>query len=324
MTDKGIIVESRGKKIALDPGKSTDADVTFVSHAHIDHLHTVEDGEKVLASAETFRLAGARGYSMKKYDESPEGFELIDSGHILGSKGLLIHDRIFYTGDISVRDRAFLKGAKVPKCDILILESTYGKPEFKFPNVKEVTEQANRVISNLYSHGIPIILMGYPLGKAQVLASLFKHWEPMYVHDSVYGMNKVYSAFGVDLGNYTAYSKAEENNMLPKKPWVMIAPRMGTNSKFVMDMRDRYSAATISFSGWAVTNWYKYSSNSNYSLPLSDHCDFNELISIAKACNPSKVYTFHGYAAQLAMQLNKLGYDSEPLARESLLHYMGG
>lgn len=324
MSENGIIVEYDGKRIALDPNKSIDADVTFVSHAHIDHLHMPEDGERILASPETSKLASARGYNMERYDESLDGFELIDSGHILGSKGLLIDGKIFYTGDVSTRDRAFLKGAKIPRCEILILESTYGKPEFKFPSINEIVENANRMISNLYSKGVPVILMGYPLGKAQVLTSIFKHWQPLYLHDSVYRMNQVYSDLGIDLGDAVQYSQAEQHNLLSKKPWVMVAPKMSSGSKFVLDMKDRYNAVTIGFSGWALANWYRYSSGLDYALPLSDHCDFDDLISLVKRCDPSKVYTFHGYSVELAMQLNRLGYDTEPLARESLLHYMNG
>ncbi len=317
MSENGIIVEYDGWRIALDPNKSIDADVTFVSHAHIDHLHMPEDGERILASPETSKLASARGYNMERYDESLDGFELIDSGHILGSKGLLIDGKIFYTGDVSIRDRAFLKGAKIPRCEILILESTYGKPEFKFPSINEIVENANRMISNLYSKGVPVILMGYPLGKAQVLTSIFKHWQPLYLHDSVYRMNQVYSDLGIDLGDAVQYSQAEQHSLLSKKPWVMVAPKVSSGSKFVLDMKDRYNAVTIGFSGWALANWYRYSSGLDYALPLSDHCDFDDLISLVKRCDPSKVYTFHGYSTDLAAQLNKLGYDAEPLVRDN-------
>ncbi|MGH9877575.1 MAG: exonuclease, partial [Nitrososphaerales archaeon] len=288
MSGKGIIVEHKENRIALDPNKSTDADVTFVSHAHIDHLHRPENGEKVLASSETLKLAKVRGYSMENCSESLDGFELIDAGHILGSRGLLIDEKIFYTGDVSIRDRAFLKGAKIPKCETLILESTYGKPEFRFPSINHIVDNANRIISNLYSMGVPVVLMGYPLGKAQVLTSMFKHWEPLYVHDSVYKMNKVYSDLGIDLGETIPYSQAEHDNLLAKKPWIMVAPKMNGSSGFISEMKDRYNAVTIGFSGWALANWYKYSSAMDYALPLSDHCDFDELVSIVKACDPSK------------------------------------
>ena len=105
---------------------------------------------------------------MENHVESVDDFTLIDSGHILGSKGLLFDD-IFYTGDICTRDRGFLKGAKVPKCKILITESTFGLPEFSFPSIEVIQKQVNMLISELYGKGIPVILMGYQLGKAQTI-----------------------------------------------------------------------------------------------------------------------------------------------------------
>lgn len=315
MFGNGIIVQHKGNRIALDPTKSTDADVVFVSHAHLDHLHVPANSENILTSSETAKIACERGYNIESFKESIDGFELIDSGHILGSRGLLVDGEIFYTGDVCTRNRAFLRGAKVPNCKTLFIESTYGKPEFRFPRIEEITENANRIISNLYSKGIPVTLMGYPLGKAQILTSMFKHWGPIYLHDSVYKMNNIYDELGIDLGNTISYSQAEKDNLLTKRPWVMVAPRMNSASKFVAEMKDRYEAITIGFSGWAMANWYRYSSGLDYALPLSDHCDFDELISMVKMCNPSKVYTFHGYSIDLAVQLNKLGYDAEPLVK---------
>ena len=70
---------------------------------------------KILSSSQTTRIAKARGYDISGAVEEQEGFELIDTGHILGSRGLLIGgDEVFYTGDISIRERAFMKPAKVP------------------------------------------------------------------------------------------------------------------------------------------------------------------------------------------------------------------
>lgn len=315
MSGSGIVVRCNGKSIALDPTKGTDADVAFVSHAHMDHLHMPDSNENILASFETVKIAGARGYHMPNFKESMNGFELIDSGHILGSRGLLIDGEIFYTGDICTRSRAFLHGARIPKCETLILESTYGKPEFRFPSIEEIVDSANRIISDLYSKGIPVILMGYPLGKAQILTSMFKHWGPIYLHDSVYRMNQVYNELEIDLGTAVPYLDAEEDNLLSKKPWLMVAPRTNSGSAFTMQMKERYGAVTIGFSGWALANWYRYSSSLDYALPLSDHCDFEELISIVKTCDPSKVYTFHGYSTDLAAYLNKLGYDAEPMIK---------
>ena len=82
---------------------------------------------------ETSEIANVRGFKMENFVDEMDNFSLIDSGHILGAKGLLFDD-VFYTGDICTRDRAFLTAADVPKCKTLITECTFGLPEFVFPS----------------------------------------------------------------------------------------------------------------------------------------------------------------------------------------------
>ena len=131
MTKNGILCEVDEKHVYLDP-KKTDLDgINFVSHAHSDHLPS-KNGGTILSSIETNEISGIRGFKMENHVESLDGFSLIDSGHVLGSKGLLFDD-IFYTGDICTRDRGFLKAAKIPLCKTLITECTFGLPEFTFP-----------------------------------------------------------------------------------------------------------------------------------------------------------------------------------------------
>ena len=75
----------------------------------------------------------------------------------------------------------------------------------------------------MYDKGIPVLLMGYPLGKAQLLTELFGHWDPLYVHDSVYKMNSIYSKLGVRLKSTMKHSNAEDQNLLLKnKQCIMI------------------------------------------------------------------------------------------------------
>ena len=173
MTKNGILCEVNDKRVCLDP-KNTDATgINFVSHAHADHLPS-KNGGTILSSIETNEISNLRGFKMKNHIESLDDFSLIDSGHILGAKGLLFDD-IFYTGDICTRDRGFLHGAKIPKCKTLITECTFGLSEFIFPSLDDIQKQVNELISDLYGRGIPVILMGYQLGKAQTITQLFGH-----------------------------------------------------------------------------------------------------------------------------------------------------
>jgi putative mRNA 3-end processing factor len=235
----------------------------------------------------------------------------------LGSKGLLFDD-IFYTGDISTRDRGFLSGAKIPKCKTLITECTFGLPEFVFPKLEEIQKQVNAIISDLYARGTPVILLGYELGKAQTLSYLFRHWEPMYYHDSIKKMNDLHRELGVDLKEVWGHTEAEKKGLLDKKPWLMIAPMMSNRNFFLKHMRSKFGAVTIGFSGWAQSSRFSFGRGADYSIPLSDHCDFNELVDVVKQSQAEKVYTIHGFVEEFASHLVKMGIDAQPLREESL------
>ena len=316
MTKNGILCEINDKRVCLDP-KNTDATgVNFVSHAHSDHLPS-KNGGIILSSVETNEIANLRGFKMKNYVYSLDDFSLIDSGHILGAKGLLFDD-IFYTGDICTRNRGFLQGAKIPKCKTLITECTFGLPEFVFPKMDEIQKQVNELISELYGKGIPVILMGYQLGKAQTITQLFGHWEPLYFHDSVKKMNSLHQKFGVPLKNGIGHSEAERNGLLEKKPWIMVAPMMSSKNRFIQDMKSKYGAVTIGFSGWAQSSRFSFGRRTDYSIPMSDHCDFNELVDMVVQSGAEQVYTIHGFVEEFAEHLQKMGISAQPLLENSL------
>ncbi len=316
MTKNGILCEVNENRVYLDPKNSDKSGINFVSHAHSDHLPT-KNGGTILASIETNEIANLRGFKMENHVESLEHFSLINSGHILGAKGLLFDD-IFYTGDICTRDRGFLQGAKIPKCKTLITECTFGLPEFVFPKMEQIQKQVNELISELYGKGIPVILMGYQLGKAQTITQLFGHWGPLYFHDSVKDMNLLHQKFGVSLKDGMGHSEAEKNRLLEKKPWVMVAPLMSSKNKFLQDMKSKYGAVTIGFSGWAQSTRFSFGRRTDYSIPMSDHCDYNELVEMVIKSGAEQVYTIHGFVDEFAQELRKIGINAQPLIENSL------
>jgi putative mRNA 3-end processing factor len=81
-------------------------------------------------------------------------------------------------------------------------------------------------------------------------------------------------------------------------------------------MKEKYNTITIGFSGWACSPRYKYMMGIDYALPLSDHCDFNELIQIVKKCNPKKIFTIHGFEVEFARVLNNIGYNAIPISNK--------
>jgi putative mRNA 3-end processing factor len=316
MNKNGILCMVNEKRVYLDPKKTDSTGINFVSHAHTDHLPS-KNGGTILSSIETNEIASLRGFKMENYIDSLDDFSLIDSGHILGAKGLLFDD-IFYTGDICTRKRGFLEGAKIPKCKTLITECTFGLPEFVFPQTDEIQKQVNELISELYGKGVPVILMGYQLGKAQTITQLFGHWDPLYFHDSVKEMNSLHQKLGISLKDGIGHSEAEKNGLLDKKPWVMVAPLMSAKNKFIQDMKSKYGAVTIGFSGWAQSSRFSFGRRTDYSIPMSDHCDFNELVDMVVQSGAEQVYTIHGFVDEFATYLKKIGINAQPLLENSL------
>jgi putative mRNA 3-end processing factor len=322
----GIQVDTGNLRFILDPKGAVRADYTFVSHAHLDHMHSPSKSERIIASGATTELAKARGYDLGKTLESVEGVELLDSGHILGSRAIRIGDEVYYTGDASGRERAFLGKCKTRRARILIMETTYGSPEYIFPQTAKLVREVNGVIASAFDRGKPVVLMGYPLGKAQLLSYFFSSWEPIFYHEKVAAMNKIHVERGVPLKAGKTFDPLKDSDSLPDGPWVMVSPMSSGRSRVMSHLKKRYGAILIAFSGWATGGGYSYSMGTDYAFPLSDHCDYPELVKLVEAVSPELVYTTHGFAAEFAKDLRKMGFSARPLAayQSSLTDYTQG
>src|SRR5258706_16046563 len=76
---------------------------------------------------------------------------------------------------------------------------------------------------------------------------------------------------------------------------------------------------TAMITGWAVDPNCRFRYQCDAAFPLSDHADFNDLIKMVKAVNPARVYTLHGFAADFASTLGRMGYDARALSQDEQL-----
>ncbi|HXW37021.1 MAG TPA: hypothetical protein VEJ36_03850 [Nitrososphaerales archaeon] len=312
--NEGIQVDRGGRRFALDPRTRARADYTFVSHAHVDHMHEAAKDEKVIASQETAELARARGYDLGETVESVDDIELLDSGHILGARAIRIGEDVLYTGDASGRERGFLGKCKTKTARILVMETTFGSPEYVFPQTAQLVKSVNTLIGAAFDRGRPVVLMGYPLGKAQLLAYFFSSWSPLVYHTRVAEMNEVYSRHGVSLKRGLRYDPDGPQEQLPTGPWVMISPLSSGRSRVMSSLKKKHNAVLVAFSGWAMGEGYRYSMGVDYAFPLSDHCDYPELVKLVQDVSPEMVYTTHGFAEEFAGDLRKMGFTARPLS----------
>lgn len=288
----------------------------FISHAHSDHLPS-GNGRPVLASDITIDLMNLfikkrrKSYTpYYKYDTEElnkqtenlniSEIKLHNAGHITGANMISFtynDKKILYTGDVSCKSTNIIKKPKIPKTDILILESTYGSPEYVFPKTKEVKKEIYDWIDDNLKKDKQILLYGYKLGKAQQLCSFLDEKNiPYTITPEIGEINKILSK------NDIVFKGKELNGHMED---VIIAPstirRHPLFQKIIKDKPFVQGMAT----GWALNPEMKKRFRVDRLFPLSDHADFNELITIAKKSDANIIYTHHGQSESLARELKE-------------------
>ena len=104
-------------------------------------------------------------------DKENISFQFFDAGHILGSASVLINaggKKIFYTGDINLRNQSLIPKAELPKhkVDVLITESTNCATE-NYPDYKEETNRLASFINRVINKGGSVLIPSFALGKSQ-------------------------------------------------------------------------------------------------------------------------------------------------------------
>lgn len=293
----GVVVKTSKRIYALDKAEGVKADYHIISHAHSDHIPKMPLG-KIVASDETIEFLKDKLKSMKIADKHPE-IELINSGHILGSRAALIEGKILYTGDVNLRTRLFINGFNPPQAKILIIEATYGDPRFKFEQFKDLVRKANKEISELLCEGKNIAAIGYSLGKSQILTKMFSWYGNLYVTGIVNRYNNIYERYGINFeSNY------KELISKPKEPFIIIGYNTSSEVKKAIQ---HFKAIPIKFTGWAILR------KNSRDIPISDHADFYDLLRIVDKVNPEKIYVAYGFTNKFAKILKNLGYDATPL-----------
>jgi putative mRNA 3-end processing factor len=104
----------------------------------------------------------------------------------------------------------------------------------------------------------------------------------------------------------------------------MVAPMMSSSNGFLARLKKEHSAVTVAFSGWAANDGYRFSMGADYAFPLSDHCDYAELMKLVQEVSPEVVYTTHGFAQQFAVDLRRIGFTARTISsyQSSLFDYL--
>lgn len=298
-----------GHHIAADASDPGDG-VPVLSHAHGDHLYS-EPPEALVASPLTRELAAVRRDGPVPDELDPSWIESMPAGHVPGSRAFLIEGakQILYTGDCSTRDRFGMAGFEPVSADVLIVESTYGKPTYRRSPQKETEAEIVDWLADTRDR--PVILLGYALGRAQELLELAARA----------GRSRIRYTPAIDALNEPIEAARSEplpgqvgTDVDPKPGDALVLPAQTGSLSFVQRLRQDHDAPLAGFSGWAVEESYRYARGLDEAFPLSDHCDFDELLDVVRAVDPDQVYTVHGFVDELAAAIqSRLGVQAQAL-----------
>ncbi|MFC7078995.1 mRNA 3'-end processing factor [Halorussus caseinilyticus] len=325
--DDGIRIDA-GRTYVADAASAV-GDVNIVSHAHADHTFR-KTPETVVCSAPTAALVEARtGASVPEFREGTERVTLHPSGHVVGSRAALVEAdgadrpdgaarRYLYTGDFSVRDRLYLEGFDPVDADVLVTETTYGDPAYRFPPEEELQGRIRDWMAD--NDDRPLVLFGYSLGRAQKLQRLARQAtnRRIVVHDAIRTVNDaIEDATNLEFPAESIPSplsvEADSGDEIAGDE-IVVLPTNLARSDWVTNLAERHDALKAGFSGWAVEESFRYRGGYDATFPLTDHCDFDELVEVVRAVDPEVVYTHHGSAAAFADHLAvHHDYDARPL-----------
>jgi Cft2 family RNA processing exonuclease len=291
-------------------------DLSVVSHAHADHI---VNHRKIIATPETGKLFALRKGEVEsellQYGEQLNHrgatIELFPAGHVLGSSQVLVEykgTKVVYTGDFKLRESLTCTCAEVRECDILIMESTYGLPEYTFPDVAETHQKIVDWVGETKDGGEVPVVMAYSLGKAQEAMKLLGNAGfELSVHKAIYEIAEIYEEFGVKFGAYDKWRPGSTG------AGVVLVPPHLSRWKPVDAIKNRKK---LLLTGWALDRSTRYRYNADEVLPLSDHADFTDLMAYAKGAKPKKVYVVHGFP-EFVDYLREEGFDAEALGEEA-------
>jgi Cft2 family RNA processing exonuclease len=312
--DRGIHLPEA--ELWLDPHVAQP--VAFVSHAHADHVAAHAHVLATAATAAMMRLRARRGTTARfrplayrePYSLGSCSLTLYPAGHVLGSAQALVERegrRLLYSGDFKLRPGRSAEPAEVPRADVAIMETTFGRPRYRFPPAEEVAAAIRDFCTAALAADEVAVLFCYTLGKGQeVLAWLDGLVESVWLHPAHAEMAALYRSLGVALPAARSYTPGA-----PLSRAILLCPPGARRADWLRAVR---RPRTAYLSGWALDRAAPGRFGVERCFALSDHADYDDLLEYARRCGARQIYTVHGFAAEFARDLRARGYQAQSLS----------
>ena len=314
---EGLFVEPGG--FHIDPLRPVDR--AIITHGHADHARP--NHRHVAATPPTLDIMRVRygedaGDTLEAlaYGETRRigavDVTLRPAGHVLGSAQVVLD----YRGQRAVVSGDYKRSAD-PTCapfepviaDLFVTEATFGLPVFRHPLPADEIGRLRRSQA-LFGERCHVVGV-YALGKCQRLIALLRqagYDAPIYLHGALIALCDLYRRHGVALGDLrpaTGLAKGELEGAL------VLAPPSAIADRWARRLPDPVVAAA---SGWMRVRQRAKQRGVELPLVISDHADWDELLTTVDEVDPDEVWVTHGREEALVHAVRQRGRAARALA----------
>lgn len=316
-TKKGIYCPQG--KFYLDPWYPVD--YAIISHGHADHARwgmkrylCTNDSKSILKH----RLGNDIKVDSLQYNESISingvKVSFYPAGHVIGSAQIRLEYKgyvVVFSGDYKTQPDFITVPFEPVKCHTFITESTFGLPIYNWKSEKVLQNQLQSWVKTNQTNNRTSVFFGYSLGKAQRLMSLLDGCDEIFVHRTIHNLNETISASGISLPKTKLWSSDLDKKTFQNK--IIIAPPALLGSRMLKRIPNVAKAVC---SGWMQIRGNRRWQAVDAGFVVSDHADWNGLISAVKATEAEQVYVTHGSQVVFSKYLNEIGIATKELKTE--------
>lgn len=256
-----------------------------VTHFHADHISelnkSIKECTSIIASPITIESLQVLGYNIPKHKQLPlnygvkvdllgEKIKLERAEHIMGASQVVIETEkgveIAYTGDF----RNPGKGTPILNPDVLIIDVTYGSPNF----VRKYKDDMEMLFADYIADALlkgPVTIYAY-YGKLQEAMKVLRKYNldaPFLVENKVEKLTAIAEKYGEMVGKFVS-KNTEEGKKIIKDGWYV-------EFKHATEFKRRTKATTnFLLDGWLVKDFIKPVDSNSFIIGFSSHGDFED------------------------------------------------
>ncbi len=313
------VYTARAGDFYIDPWQPVDR--AIITHAHSDHARA--GSKSYLCHHYTKPLLQARlgdyTYQSVEWNETVDmngvKVSLHPAGHIIGSSQIRVEYKgevWVVSGDYKIKDDGISGTFEPVQCHVFITESTFGLPIYKWKPQDEIYSDIKNWIKTNQAKGISSVLIAYSLGKGQrVLQPVSEVTDAIYVHGAIANMQDALESAGFHFPKVERITRETPKSKLMGS--VVIAPPSADGTSWMK----RFSPSSTGVcSGWMQVRGSMRRRNADAGFALSDHADWDGLLTAIHATGAEKVYATHGFQSALSRYLNEHGIEAAEVHTE--------